>query len=85
MSELLHDVSAIVRDVFGDEDITLTESTTADDVEGWDSLMHLNLMIALEKRFRIRFSMAEIARLKEDGQNVGSILQLIAVKTGTPA
>jgi len=82
MSELLGRVTAVVRDVFGDDEITLTESTTADDVEGWDSLMHLNLIIALEKRFTIRFSTAEISDLKGDGQNVGSLLQLITAKRG---
>jgi acyl carrier protein len=85
VSRLLVEVTAVVRDVFGDDEIALTESTAADDVEGWDSLMHLNLIIALEKRFGIRFSTAEIAHLKEDGQNVGSLLQLLTAKKGSPA
>lgn len=85
MSDLLHDFTAVVRDVFADDQISLTESTTAGDVDGWDSLMHLNVVIALERRFRIRFSTAEISHLKEDGQNVGSILHLIAAKRGDPA
>jgi acyl carrier protein len=82
MSELLETVITVVRDVFGDDQIELTETTTADDVEGWDSLMHLNLIIALEKRFAVRFSTAEISDLKADGQNVGSLLQLITAKRG---
>jgi acyl carrier protein len=85
VSDLLEDVTTVVRDVFADDQIALTESTTAADVDGWDSLMHLNVVIALEKRFGIRFSTAEISRLKEDGQNVGSILRLIAVKRGNAA
>jgi acyl carrier protein len=80
MNDLLEEVAGVVRDVFGDDQITLSESTTAGDVEGWDSLMHLNLIIALEKRFGIRFSTAEIARLKDEGQNVASLLRAIAAK-----
>ncbi|HVY02131.1 MAG TPA: acyl carrier protein, partial [Caulobacterales bacterium] len=78
MDTLLQDVTAVVRDVFADDEITLSQTTTADDVEGWDSLMHLNLIIAIEKRFKIKFSTAEISGLKEEGSNVGDILRLIA-------
>lgn len=85
MSELLDDVTAVVRSVFSDNQISLTEATTADEVDGWDSLMHLNLIIALEKRFGIRFSTAEISNLKEAGQNVGTLLQLILAKKGQTA
>lgn len=85
MSELLDDVTAVVRSVFSDNHISLTEATTADEVDGWDSLMHLNLIIALEKRFGIRFSTAEISNLKEAGQNVGTLLQLIVAKKGQTA
>jgi acyl carrier protein len=82
VSVLLVEITAVFRDVFGDDEITLAESTTAAEVEGWDSLMHLNLIIALEQRFAVKFSTAEISRLKEDGQNVGSLLQLITTKKG---
>ncbi len=81
MSDLLSEIREVFCDVFGD-DITITGATTAADVEGWDSLMHLNLIIALEKRFAIKFSTAEISRLKEDGQNVGSLVRLVAAKKG---
>jgi acyl carrier protein len=82
VSHLLEQVTEVVRDVFADDEISLTESTTAEDVIGWDSLMHLNIMIALEKRFAIRFSTAEISQTKGEGQNVGSLMQLIAAKKG---
>jgi acyl carrier protein len=71
--------------VFGDDDIVLTETSTAGDVDGWDSLMHLNVVIALEKRFGVRFSTAEISLLKEEGQNLGTILALIRTKKGGSA
>ena len=82
MSQLLDEVTAVVRKVFDEDEIVLSESTTAAEVEGWDSLMHLNIVIALEKHFSIRFSTAEISQMKGDGQNVGTLLQLIAAKKG---
>jgi len=82
VSQLLADVNEVIRNVFDDPDITLTETSTAEDVDGWDSLAHLNIVIALEARFRIRFSTAEISLLKEDGQNIGSLVGMIAAKRG---
>lgn len=82
MSAILSEVTEVMRDVFGDDEIVLTETTTAGDVDGWDSLMHLNLVIGLERQFKIRFSTAEIAQMKEAGQNIGTLVQLIASKTG---
>lgn len=85
MSQLLQEVTETIRDAFSDDEITLTETSTAGDVDGWDSLMHLNVIIALEKRFGIRFTTAEISHLKEEGQNIGTLLQLIAAKKGITA
>lgn len=85
METLLQDVTTVMRDVFEDDEITLSETTTAEDVDGWDSLMHLNLIIAIEKHFQVKFSTAEISGLKEEGKNVGDILKLIAAKKGMSA
>jgi acyl carrier protein len=82
VTQLLQDLTEVVRDVFGDDEIVLTETSTAEDVDGWDSLMHLNVVIALEKRFGIRFSTAEIAEMKEEGQNIGTLVAAIASKKG---
>jgi acyl carrier protein len=82
VSTIISEVTEVMRDVFGDDEIVLTETTTAGDVDGWDSLMHLNLVIGLERQFKIRFSTAEIAQMKEAGQNIGTLVQLIARKTG---
>jgi acyl carrier protein len=82
VSTIISEVTEVMRDVFGDDEIVLTETTTAGDVDGWDSLMHLNLVIGLERQFKIRFSTAEIAQMKEAGQNIGALVQLIARKTG---
>ncbi len=82
MTTLSNQVQAVFREVFADEALVLQESTTAADIEGWDSLMHINLIVALEKRFGVRFATSEIARLKADGQTIGSLIQMLAGKTG---
>ncbi|HEX9080614.1 MAG TPA: acyl carrier protein [Desulfuromonadaceae bacterium] len=63
----------IFREVFDDEGISLRRDTTADDIEEWDSLTHMNLVTALELRFRVRFALGEMQKLK----NVGEMLDLI--------
>ncbi len=70
----------VFRDVFDDETMVIADAMTAADVPDWDSLQHINLIIAVEKEFGIRFATAEIGRLKEPGQNVGSFLRLIEGK-----
>jgi acyl carrier protein len=82
MQTPINDLQEVFRDVFGDEELALSGNMTADDIPGWDSLGHLNLIIAIEKRFGVKFATAEISKLKEDGQNVGSLLALIARKRG---
>ena len=80
MNELREETQQVFRDIFGDDELVLTDDMTAADVDGWDSIMHINLIVSLEKRFGIKFAMAEISRLKEDDQNVGTLLELVAKK-----
>jgi len=82
MEAIRTEVQQIFRDVFGDDTLVLRDEMTANDVEGWDSLTHLNLIIAMEKRLGIKFATAEISHLKDDGQNVGHLLQLVQSKRG---
>jgi acyl carrier protein len=70
----------IFRDVFDDPTIVLTDDMTAADVDGWDSVTHINLLIAVERGLGIKFATAEMSRLKEPDQNIGSFLQLIELK-----
>jgi len=77
-SEVMSRLTGVFQDVFGDETLSLARGTTAQDVEGWDSLMHINLIVAIERQFKIRFTTREIARL----QNVGELIDLIAGKEG---
>lgn len=73
-------VQTIFRDLFEDDELILRDSMTAHDVEGWDSLAHINLIIAIESELGIRFAAAEISGLKEPSQNVGTFLELIRSK-----
>jgi acyl carrier protein len=78
-------VQDVFRDVFDDPSLILKDEMTADDIIGWDSLAHINLIIAIERRLRVRFATAEISRLKENGANIGSLLDLIARKRRSSA
>jgi acyl carrier protein len=82
-NEVLTQVNDIFRDVLDNEDIQLTSSSTADDIEEWDSLSHIQLIVAIEKHFKIRFSTAELTSYK----NVGEMVEGIQKKTlqNTPA
>ena len=80
MTNILDGFQDVFRDVFDDPELVVTEQMTAEDVDGWDSLNHINLIIALERAFGIKFATAEISRLKDDGSDVGSMLALVAHK-----
>jgi acyl carrier protein len=82
MDELRRALQETFRTVFDDESIVLRDEMTSADIEGWDSLMHINLMVAVERRFKVKFATAEIAALKGDGENVGTFLRLVASKIG---
>ncbi len=82
MNSVHEQLQDVFRDVFGDDQIVLRDEMTASDIDGWDSMMHINLIIATESRFGIKFALAEISGLKEPGQNVGNFVQLISRKVG---
>lgn len=74
------DIMARVQEVFRDElelnDLVLTDETTADDVEEWDSLSHVQLVVALEKAFNVKFTSREIL----SWDNVGDLVDCIDKK-----
>lgn len=67
----------VFREVFDDEEIVIREETTADDIEGWDSLTHVVLVVAVQDEFGVKFSIAETSALK----NIGDFIKLIDNKT----
>ena len=75
-TELLEILNGIFRKVLKRDDITLTESTTAHDVDGWDSLTNVVLTTEIENKFGVRFSFREIVKLK----NVGDLCRTIMNK-----
>lgn len=76
MTETMDTLTEVFRQVFDDPTIVLTPEATADDVEGWDSLSHVNLIMAVENRFDIRFKPKEIASFK----NVGDLARCVESK-----
>lgn len=74
-------LTQIFREVFFDDSIVLRPDLTAQDVEGWDSLTHIRLLVTVERAFKIKFTVTEVGELK----NVGELMRLIEAKTsGTP-
>jgi acyl carrier protein len=67
----------IFEDVFDDDSIKLTPGLSAKDVDGWDSLTHIRLLLTIEKAFATRFSTSEIGELK----NVGDLVALIKARS----
>ncbi|MDQ7250220.1 acyl carrier protein [Dongia sedimenti] len=66
-------LNVIFGDVFDDDSLALKAETTADDVDGWDSLSHIRLVLSVEKAFSVKFSAAEVGKLKNVGELVGLI------------
>jgi acyl carrier protein len=76
-SDIIRDPQVIFSDVLDLPDLCLTPESNAGNVEGWDSLAQINLVVAIEKRYHIKFALAELRNLK----NVGEMADLIVKKT----
>jgi len=74
--EIKERLQNVFRDVFDDENLIIEEKTTAKDIEDWDSLSHVQLVVAVEREFKIKLGTAEVMGLK----NVGEMLALVAKK-----
>jgi acyl carrier protein len=73
-SDVLAEVNQIFRTVLDNDSIQLTYETTAKDVENWDSLNHIELVVAVEKHFNIKFNFAELQKFKNVGQMCDNIV-----------
>jgi acyl carrier protein len=73
MPEVMEQLTEIFHDVFEDDSLALSPDMTAHDVEGWDSLAHVRLIIAVERHFKIKFMSREVASLK----TVGELAELV--------
>jgi len=71
--EIYETLNEVFRDVFDDPDIEVCDETTADDIDDWDSLEHINLIAAVEQEFGVKFNMGQIVTMK----NVGEMVDMI--------
>lgn len=71
--ELQNRLNSVFRSVFDDDSLEVTDTMTASDVEEWDSLNHINLVVMIEKEFRVKFTLHEVNSLK----NVGDLKTLL--------
>jgi acyl carrier protein len=75
-NELLKEINTIFISTLDNEEVVIEEATTANDVEEWDSLTHIQLVVAIEKHFKIRFTSKEI----QSWNNVGEMIDCIQIK-----
>ena len=75
---LLTNLTKVFRDVFADDSLVLSPETTAMDIEGWDSLAHITLMLSVQRAFDVRLSASETSQL----QDVGALIELLQSKRG---
>lgn len=75
--QILKKLTEIFRDVFDEPDLVLDLATTASDVQGWDSMNHITIVVEAERQFKVKFRTSEIEELR----NVGDFVGLIEAKT----
>ena len=76
--EVFEKLNEVFQDVFDDSYIQVKDKTTAADIEDWDSLEHINLIVAVEAMFQIKFGMGQVTKMK----NVGEMADIILEKLG---
>ncbi|MCR5221463.1 MAG: acyl carrier protein [Lachnospiraceae bacterium] len=74
--EIFEKVQEIFRDVFDDEELIISDKTNSDEIEDWDSLEHISLIVSMEKEFSMKFDIKEVNKL----ENVGEMIDLIKRK-----
>jgi acyl carrier protein len=77
-TEVMRRLTGVFQETFDDPGLELSDSMTAADVDEWDSLQHIVLVLAVEREFRIRLNPAEVGKL----ENVGRMIDLLQVKAG---
>jgi acyl carrier protein len=75
-AQIYAQLAEVFESVFDDDSIQLTPALSAKDVDGWDSLTHIRLLLSVERSFKLKFSTTEIGKL----ENVGSLVLLIHTK-----
>lgn len=75
---VLEKIQEIFRDILDNDNIILTESTCADDIEEWDSLSHIQLIVAIEKDFKVKFTSTDIFNWVNVGEMINTIEERIS-------
>ncbi len=73
-AEIIEQLNPLFRDVLEDDAIQLSPATTANDIENWDSITNIQLIVAIEKKYKIRFTSREIQNFKNVGELVDALL-----------
>lgn len=73
--EIFTRLNEVFQDVFDDEEITVNDATTADDIEDWDSLEHINLIVAVQNAFGVKFNIGQVNSMQNVGEMADIILQ----------
>mgnify|MGYP001189980787 CR=1 FL=1 len=76
-NEIILKQQIILRDIFDDESLLITAETSAQDIDDWDSLTHMQIIARMEKEFKVRFALGELQSLKNVGDMANLILQKI--------
>jgi Phosphopantetheine attachment site. len=76
--DVLDEISTIFKNVFDDNDLVITLATNSDEIEDWDSLEQINLLVAIENKFNIKFKIEDVLEL----ENVGDMLELVLSMIG---
>lgn len=71
--DIFNEVQLIFQIVFDDEGLEISDSTNSEDIEDWDSLEHINLVVAMEKKFNLKFDIKEVGTLKDVGEMIDLI------------
>lgn len=79
MEKVLSELENIFRDILDEDSLNLTRDTTANDVDGWDSLTHIQLIVAIEKHFKVKFSSKEILSWKNVGELLDSLKERVVI------
>lgn len=76
-NEVFEKLNEVFRDVFDNDSITVSDLTTAADIEGWDSLMHITLISEVEDAFDIHFQMKDVTKMQNVGEMADKIIEMI--------
>ena len=72
--EVIAKVTNVFRDIFDDNNLTINDKTTANDIEGWDSLTHITLISTIAEEFGINFDMSDVVKVENVGDMIDSIM-----------